>query len=108
MDFGFGSLEKFSYLRITDSEKRFSIAHIGEAKNHSQFSDFYPEEYHATEREYRMRIPFYDAALLPILRHNSIFLYANMSTGAILIAPIFSKRQAAMEATERDSNVRDA
>ena len=55
-----------------------------------------------------MRIPFYDAALLPILRHNSIFLYANMSTGAILIAPIFSKRQAAMEATERDSNVRDA
>ena len=55
-----------------------------------------------------MRIPFYDAALLPILRHNSIFLYANMSTGATLIAPIFNKGQAAMEATERDSNVEDA
>ena len=54
-----------------------------------------------------MCIPFYDAALLPILRHNSIFLYANMSTGAILIAPIFHKGQAAMEATEQDSNARD-
>ena len=55
-----------------------------------------------------MRIPFYDAALLPILRHNSIFLYADMSTGATLIAPIFHEWQTAMEAKERDSNVRDA
>lgn len=54
-----------------------------------------------------MRIPFYDAALLPILRQNSIFLYADMSTGATLIAPIFHKGQAAMEATEQDSNARD-
>ena len=54
-----------------------------------------------------MRIPFYDAALLPILRHSSIFLYANISIGAILIAPIFHKGQAAMETRERDSNVRD-
>lgn len=55
-----------------------------------------------------MRIPFYDMALLPILRHNSIFLYANMSTGATLIAPVFHELQAAMEAKERDSNARDA
>ena len=47
-------------------------------------------------------------ALLPILRHNSIFLYTDMSTGANLIAPIFHKGQATMEATEQDSNVRDA
>ena len=55
-----------------------------------------------------MRIPFYDAALLPILRHNSIFLYADMSTDATLIAPIFHKGQAAMGATVQGSNVRDA
>ena len=87
--------------------RRFSIAQVGEAENQPPFSDFSPKEYHATEREYRKSIPFYDAALLPILRHNSVLLYTDMSTGATLIAPIFHRSHEAMEARERDSNVGD-
>lgn len=78
--------------------RRFSIAQVGEAENQPPISDFSPKEYHATEREYRTSIPFYDVALLPILRHNSVLLYTNMGTGATLIAPTFHRSHEAMEA----------
>ena len=78
-----------------------------EAENQSRHSDFNPQEYHATKREYRRSIPFYDAALLPILRQNSDLLYTDMSTGATLIAPTFHRIHEATEATGKDSDERD-
>lgn len=57
-----------------------------EAENQSQPSDFNPQEYHATQREYGNSIPFYDAALLPILRENLNLYIEKVWTGAGLIA----------------------
>ena len=87
MDFSLWVSNFFPIFVLQIQIRRFSIAQVGEAENQLPISDFSPKEYHATEREYRKSIPFYDAALLPILRHNLIFLYTDMGTGATLIAP---------------------